>query len=143
MTDNKTLSAQLNKNVPEELREQFQQMVTDLANACNSAVEVQQQAPIPDQSAALDDTISENQGRFAAAANKKDVGKMLKKARNHKKMTQEQVGNKIGLKGATMRGFESGRNNQSIANIQKFANAIGYNASVVLTPKSDEDISPP
>lgn len=66
----------------------------------------------------------------------KEIGDYIERLRKAKGLTQAEVAEKIGVKKNTYTQFETGRTNMTLATINKIADALGYEVSVIFQLKS-------
>lgn len=58
-----------------------------------------------------------------------EIGKIIKKFRKEKGLTQKQLGKACGIDEANIRKYENGKQTPRIENLEKIANAMGMSAS--------------
>lgn len=67
----------------------------------------------------------------------KEFGKRLKKARKNKHMTQEELGNRVGVTGTTVSSIETGAYSPSFWTVAAIAECIGVTVDSLVAPPSD------
>lgn len=60
------------------------------------------------------------------------VGENVKKARKSKGLTQQELGERMGVTQATVNQYESGKRNPKLDTLNRIANALGVNVGVLL-----------
>ena len=79
--------------------------------------------------------MDEERLKFQASADAKEVGKMFARAREEKGVTKAQLNREAGIPRSNLAEFEKGAKSPTLERIQKYAEALGFEARVEFVPK--------